>query len=185
MTMPATLPPERNLTRQGHYAGAASRLVAFAADVGLAWVLYTVGVAAVSLTVGLITGHSYSLSHHRWVALGAVIAWGFLYFALQWSASGRTAGMALLGIRVVQTDGSRLTPGRAVARTFAFPLAVLTLGLGFIGILTNRQRKALYDRIAGTAVIYAWDARAAHLRWLADTPDPPTGVRSLDPTGPK
>jgi uncharacterized RDD family membrane protein YckC len=183
--MPVTLPPDRNLTRQGHYAGAASRLLAFGADVGISWGLYTLGVAAVSLTVGLITGHSYSLSHHQWVALAAVVIWEFLYFALQWAASGRTAGMALFGIRVVQTDGSRLTSGRAIARTFAFPLSILLLGLGFVGILTNRQRQALHDRIAGTAVIYAWDARAAHLRWLAEAQDASAPPRSLDPTHPK
>ena len=40
--------PSAELTvgRQGHYAGAVSRLVAFAADVGASWGVYTLGVAA-------------------------------------------------------------------------------------------------------------------------------------------
>lgn len=37
--------------------------------------------------------------------------------------------------------------------------------LGFPGILVQREHRALRDLIAGTAVIYAWDARAA--RFLA------------------
>ena len=30
------------------------------------------------------------------------------------------------------------------------------------------ERRAWHDLLAGTAVVYAWDARAARLRWLAD-----------------
>jgi hypothetical protein len=31
----------------------------------------------------------------------------------------------------------------------------------------QRDRRALNDYIAGTAVVYDWDARAARLRWIA------------------
>jgi hypothetical protein len=58
-----------------------------------------------------------------------------------------------------------------VIRTLAFPLSFLLLGLGFTGILFQRDRRALHDMIAGTAVVYAWDARAARLRYL-DRPPP-------------
>ena len=37
------------------------------------------------------------------------------------------------------------------------------LGLGFVLILLRRDRRALHDLIASTAVVYAWDARAARL----------------------
>jgi hypothetical protein len=43
----------------------------------------------------------------------------------------------------------------------------MTLGLGFLPIVTGRHRRALHDAIAGTAVVYSWDARAARLRFLA------------------
>jgi hypothetical protein len=48
-----------------------------------------------------------------------------------------------------------------------FPLSFLFCGLGFLGVLAQREHRALHDLIAGTAVIYAWDARAARLRFLA------------------
>jgi type VI protein secretion system component VasF len=53
-----------------------------------------------------------------------------------------------------------------------FPLSFLLLGLGFTGILVQRERRALHDLIAGSAVVYAWDARAARLRFLAREPGP-------------
>jgi uncharacterized RDD family membrane protein YckC len=82
--------------------------------------------------------------------------------------------MALLGVRVVSADGAAATVRQAVIRTLAFPLSFLLLGLGFLGILLQHDRRALHDLIAGTAVIYSWDARAARLRFLArDNPPIP------------
>jgi uncharacterized RDD family membrane protein YckC len=153
--------------RQGHYAGAVSRLVAFAADVGASWGLFTLAAAALSFSIQLVSGTNFSLTDYQVASLVAAVVWEFVYFAYQWSLSGKTIGMALLGIRVVRTDGSAIGPRQAVVRTLTLPLSFLLLGLGFLGILTNRNRYALHDRLAGTAVVYSWDARAARLRWLA------------------
>ena len=71
--------------------------------------------------------------------------------------------------RVIATDGTAVGARRAVARAAAFPLSFLLLGLGFAGILLGERRRALHDVIAGTAVIYSWDARAARLRFLSRT----------------
>ena len=60
---------EMTVGRQGHYAGAVSRLVAFAADVGASWGVYTLGVALLNAAVKLVTGHSYTLSNHQILAL--------------------------------------------------------------------------------------------------------------------
>ena len=101
-----------------------------------------------------------------WVII-AYAVWAFTYFAYSWAASGRTAGMALFGVRVVTDDGTDLSGHRAVVRTLALPLSFLFLGLGFAGILLGDRRRALHDVIAGTAVTYSWDARAARLRFLS------------------
>jgi uncharacterized RDD family membrane protein YckC len=54
-----------------------------------------------------------------------------------------------------------------VHRTLGLPLSFLLLGLGFAGILLGGQCRALHDVIAGTAVVYSWDARAAQQRFLS------------------
>jgi uncharacterized RDD family membrane protein YckC len=153
--------------RQGHYAGAVSRLVAFAADVGASWGLFTLGAAALTFTVQLVSGAKFSLSNYQIASLVSAVVWEFVYFAYQWTLSGKTIGMALLGIRVVKTDGAAIGARQAVIRTLTLPLSFLVFGLGFLGILTNRDRHAWHDRLAGTSVVYSWDARAARLRWLA------------------
>ena len=62
---------------------------------------------------------------------------------------------------------------RAVVRILALPLSFLLFGLGFAGIVFQRQNRALHDFIAGTVVVYSWDARAARIRFLARTDEDP------------
>jgi uncharacterized RDD family membrane protein YckC len=61
---------------------------------------------------------------------------------------------------VVRTDGAVLEPRRATIRALVFPFSFLFCGLGFLGILVQREHRALHDLAAGSAVIYAWTARA-------------------------
>ena len=75
--------------------------------------------------------------------------------------------MAAVGLRAVRTDGGALGARRAILRVLAFPLSFLLFGFGFLLILLKRDRRALHDLVAGTAVVYGWDARAARLRFLA------------------
>jgi uncharacterized RDD family membrane protein YckC len=135
--------------------------------VGASWGLFTLGAAALDFSVQLVTGGQFSLTKHQLASLIALVIWEFVYFAYQWALSGKTIGMAVLGIRVVRADGSPIGWRQAVVRTVTLPLSFLVFGLGFLGILTNRNRYAWHDRLAGTAVVYSWDARAARLRWLA------------------
>ena len=160
--------------RQGNYAGAVTRLVAFAADVGASWGIFTVALAGLSFAIQLVTGNQVNLGSRQILALVGLIIWEFIYFAYQWSLAGKTVGMAVLGIRVVGRDGDAITPRQAVIRTITLPLSFL-FGLGFLGILLNKDRHAWHDRLAKTAVVYSWDARAARLRWLAkQEPTTPT-----------
>ena len=167
-------PTPADIGRQGNYAGAVTRLVAFAADIGASWGIFTLAIAGLGLAINLVTGKQVNLTSRQILALIAIIIWEFVYFAYQWALGGKTIGMALLGIRVVATDGDPITPKQAVIRTVTLPLSFLLFGLGFLGILLNKDRHALHDRLAKTVVVYSWDARAARLRWLAkQEPVPP------------
>jgi uncharacterized RDD family membrane protein YckC len=152
---------------QGKYSGFASRFVAFAVDIGVSVGVFMLTLAAASFAAKVLTGKDISWNKGDiWVIIAYAI-WEFIYFAYSWAASGRTAGMALFGVRVVRDDGTGAGGRRAVVRTLALPLSFLFLGLGFTGILLGDRRRALHDVIAGTAVVYSWDARAARLRFLS------------------
>ena len=150
-----------------NYAGAVSRLTAYAIDLAVGSGLLVLILAAISYAAQIVTGHSIDWSHHGWTSGIVSVCWYFLYFGYSWAVSGRTFGMAVLGLRVVGADGADLDPWRGMVRAAAFPLSFLLFGLGFTGILFQHEHRALHDLIAGTAVLYAWDARAARLRFLA------------------
>jgi len=155
------------VTSQGHYAGSVSRFLAFIIDAAVSAGLFSLGLAAANLVMQVVTGHSVHWTRANIVVAIIFVLWEFFYFGYSWAASGRTFGMAVLGIRVIRADGAALDPWRGVARALVFPLSFLCLGLGFLGILVQREHRALHDLIAGSCVTYAWDARAARLRFLA------------------
>lgn len=167
MTLVAPPPIELNEGRQGHYAGAASRLVAFAIDILAIWVLYLLFAAGLSLASQLVSGNSFTLAHHQLAGFIVLIVWGFVYFTYQWALNGKTIGMAIFGLQVVRVDGSHVNGRRAALRTVVLPFSFIFFGLGLLGILVQRNRRALHDLVAGTTVVYSWDARAARFRWLA------------------
>ncbi len=165
------------VTSQGHYAGSVSRFLAFVIDAAVSSGLFALGLAATSFAVQVVTGNSVSWNRSNIVVAIIFAGWEFFYFGYSWAASGKTFGMAVLGVRVVRADGAIADPWRGAVRALAFPLSFLFFGLGFLGILVQRERRALHDLIAGTAVVYAWDARAARLRFLAREAGPgPAGA---------
>ena len=186
MTTVAAPPAELTVGRQGHYAGAVSRLVAFGADVGASWGLYLLGQALVNIAIKLVTGKNYTLTNHRIAAFIVLAVWEFVYYAYQWAVSGKTLGMAIFGIQVVTVEGGPISPRQAVLRTIGLGLTLLTLGIGFLGIVYQRERRALDDFVARTAVVYDWDAKAARLRWLArnEAHQGSSRQRSLIPAAP-
>jgi uncharacterized RDD family membrane protein YckC len=165
--------PGRDLVLQGHYAGAVTRLAAYAIDAVTVSTLFAVGASVVDYLLSEVIGLSFDVGDHPVAATAALLVWSFLYFAVPLAASGRTFGSAILGLQVVRADGSDLDGRHAVVRVLAFPLSFLLFGAGFVLILVQRERRALHDLIADTAVVYAWDARAAHMRLLARAPRGP------------
>src|SRR5690349_29301 len=165
--LPPAAPPGTGRDLRGQYSGFASRFIAFLVDCVVSIGVFMLVLAAASFAASVLTGTSIHWSRaNLWVVI-AFFGWEFFYYAYCWTAGGKTPGMVLLGLQVVSLDGSQAGTRRGIIRTLAFPLSFILLGLGFVGILFQRDRRALHDLIADTAVIYDWDAREARLRSLA------------------
>jgi uncharacterized RDD family membrane protein YckC len=158
-------------SRLGHYAGPATRAAAYFVDMAISLGVFAlvVGVTLFLLNLTLQTDLSQS-SGPAWLWTTLLLLWEWLYFGGSWAASGKTAGMGLLGLRVVARDGAPLDPWRGVVRAPALLLTFATFGIGFVGIIIGKQHRALQDVLAGTVVVYDWDARTARLRFLARRP---------------
>jgi len=166
MTRSRTREPEPSLT--GHYAGVVTRLTSYVIDSFAVSAIFSLVTAGLIWLAELVTGNNYDAADLGSVAGGVIfLVWVFLYFWLPMSIWGKTIGMAVLGLDLVRRDGDRVGAGRVAIRVITFPISFLIFGLGFLGILVGREHRALHDVFAGTTIVYAWDARAARLRFLA------------------
>jgi uncharacterized RDD family membrane protein YckC len=164
---------ERDLALQGRYAGPFSRLASAAADFGAGIGIFNVLLAAVSFAWRVVTGHDVSFSHHPAIVDPILGLWALVYLAYPWALSGKTLGMAVLGIRVVTPAGLPIRPWQAVVRALVLPFSVALAPFGLAGVVVGKERRTLHDVAAGTVVIYSWNARAAQLRAIAGAPSAP------------
>lgn len=77
----------------------------------------------------------------------------FGYFTLFHFLAGQTPGKMLTGLRVEGTNGEPLVFSQAFLRSVGGLLQLIPLGLGYLLILTNAERRGWNDRLAGTRVI--------------------------------
>lgn len=162
-------PPEA--TRLGEYAGPATRLAGWFVDMGVSLLVFALASAVTMFLLNLMLETQLTKnSGPGWLWTILVLLWEWLYFGGSWAASGKTPGMALLGLRVVDRDGAPLEPWRGVMRAPALLLTFATFGIGFVGIVIGKEHRGLQDVLAGTVVVYDWDARTARLRFLARRP---------------
>jgi uncharacterized RDD family membrane protein YckC len=151
---------------EGHYAGIVTRLVAFVIDVAIIALVFAIGGHILEYLLSVVLHRTVRFSDAALYPDIILALWAFLYFAYPLAVSGRTCGMGVVGVRVVQANGRDLSARRAIVRTLALPLSFLLLCFGFLLIVLRGDRRALHDLIAGSSVVYAWDARAARMRFL-------------------
>lgn len=141
-------------------AGLATRALAAAIDLALLFISYSILSGVFASLIADVFGKPLSLvSVIVLSALGVIVAGAI--FATFWSLTGQTPGMRFLAIRLTYRGSRDLTFGRAAWRVFAVILSLLPLGLGYLAILRDPQRRAWADRLTGTEVCYDSVARAA------------------------
>lgn len=64
-----------------------------------------------------------------------------------------TVGKLVMGLKVTDLDGHRLTPARAAGRYVGKILSSLILGIGFLMVAFTDKKQGLHDKIAGTLVV--------------------------------
>jgi len=131
---------------------------------------------ATSLALLVLAGWSYPLSpSQRWVLQAVLFVVVGVYFVYCWVRAGQTLAMKSWRLRIVDGDGGRLTPARAVLR-YLLAWSLFAPGLAFValtnaGAVSNvvafatgllimlalsrldRRGQLLHDRILGSRVI--------------------------------
>ena len=84
-----------------------------------------------------------------------MLAVGMTYLLVFHIVLGRTLGMRLLKMKVIDVYGERPSPARCIARCGGYLAGVATLFLGFLWMGFDSEKRGLQDWIAGTYVIRA------------------------------
>jgi uncharacterized RDD family membrane protein YckC len=146
--------PQRK--RRPIFAGSFSRLLALAIDAGVVYGSLLLVTAAIAALINVFSTGDQQADAVV-IALG-FSAWSliaFAYLVIFWSGAGRTPGMSFVAIRMLSEDGKPVRPGQAIRRVIWLGLSALPLGLGFWGVLFERERRGWPDRRAHTVVCYA------------------------------
>lgn len=152
---------ERAQHLQGQRAGAVSRGLAFAADLGVAFVIYLLLVAGVSLLWDLLFSAQFAIPKPPGWLNGIGIYWVLVvYLAIGWGSTGRSVGKQLLGLRVVRADATPVGPARALLRAM-FCAAFYP---GLLLAVVSRRNRSLQDIVCHTVVVYDWIPESARPR---------------------
>jgi uncharacterized RDD family membrane protein YckC len=77
-----------------------------------------------------------------------------VYYSLLESSSWQgTLGKKLLGMRVTDLNGNRISFGRATGRYFGKILSGMICFIGFVMVAFTEKRQGLHDMLAGTLVV--------------------------------
>jgi len=144
------------------YGGFFRRIAAFLADQVLLAVLYSI-VFFISIRILGIDGISWftlsdSIEEEGGMRLFVSYEWMTLvlsmaYFTYFHGTTGRTPGKGLFGLRVLQKDGTPVTPGIAFLRWVGYVVSFLPFMLGFVWVAVDRRKQGWHDKIAGTVVV--------------------------------
>ena len=86
------------------------------------------------------------------------------YAGFESSGKQATLGKMAVGIKVTDTEGRRLTLGRALLRWLAVFLNYITLYVGYLIAAFTERQQGLHDMVVGTLVVDRW-AYTAHPDW--------------------
>ena len=168
---PASSPRRTRIS--GYYAGPLTRLLAYLIDSFIvfsgAGLISTIIVGSINVVLELDLQWDWRAGVLGFVAFSV---WFFTYFWVGVAISGRTPGMSVLGIKVVDREGTPVTPAHAAVRALFLPISAITV-VGVLGVVFDARQRALHDVVAKTAVVYDWGDRPAELpaplsKWLTD-----------------
>lgn len=150
---------------KGQYAGFVSRLLAYGIDI----TVITLMLITFTWLIDTVTRFFPTIKLNPEDAVGLVLAsvviviTAGIYFVFFWTLVGQTPGKMLLGLRVVSPNGTLPTIWQSFRRYIGYYLSAVALYAGYWWVLIDNRRQGWHDKLAGTVVVYAWDARLGDL----------------------
>jgi uncharacterized RDD family membrane protein YckC len=154
-------PQENQETLLGQYAGFVTRLIGFLIDRLIlggvtALIAFLAGLVLSLFDINKLLG-TEQLAEWIMLVLALVVTLLIVlsYHIVFWMLAGQTPGQRLMGVRIVRTNGERVTFWRAVGRFLGYFVSSI-LFLGYLWVLVDDRRQGFHDKIADTVALYAW-----------------------------
>ena len=147
------------------FAGFWRRLVAYLIDNTIICIVFFVLflIAMMAFFIGAASGEESGwiadLADPTKISSAVIFIWLFFlvltigYFTYFHGTTGRTPGKMLLGLQVINDDGTPLSFGTAFLRAVGYLVSGAILNLGFIWAAFDKRKQGWHDKIAGTVVI--------------------------------
>ncbi len=140
--------PRGTYTAHAAYAGFWRRFAAMLVD----FIVLFIGYFALGVVLAMNNSNDKNAHESLVTFLGFFAQWA--YFAgMESSDKGGTLGKILLGIKVVDLSGNKITFGRASGRYFGKIISGLTLGIGYLMAAFTSTKQTLHDKMASCLVV--------------------------------
>ena len=84
-----------------------------------------------------------------------LLFFSIFYYIGFWTTDGQTMGKTIIGLKVIRTDGTQLSVGRALLRYIGYIVSASLFSIGFLWADFDPKRQGWHDKLAGTLVVYA------------------------------
>jgi uncharacterized RDD family membrane protein YckC len=137
---------------QGHRAGFFSRTIAAIIDlvsVIIIVLLFNLGAAFLRMVIEQV--QDVTVPKLGWsVAIGTALLW--LLWTYAWATTGRSLGMHIMGLRIINYSGQRVRlPVAALRSSFC-----IVFPLGLLWVIISPANRSVQDVVLRTSVVYDW-----------------------------
>ena len=148
---------EADLPKAGFWIRAAAAFVDALISGALQGIILFLFAGLLSLLLHGYDGDSIVMVCLAWLLSGSISVVYYVYFT---AFGGQTPGKMALRIKVIRTDSSSLTLGRAFYReTLCKFVSGIILGIGYLMVVFDDKKQGLHDRMADTYVVRLDDKR--------------------------
>jgi uncharacterized RDD family membrane protein YckC len=114
-------------------------------------VAFTLAYLPLAMGMGIENLAEHPVARHLMTLWMLFVAVGF--HAWFWTHGGQTLGMRAWRLRLIADDGGKVALKQALVRYAVAILSWLALGVGFLWILVDREKRAWHDIASGTRLI--------------------------------
>ena len=137
---------DKKLEAHGKYAGFLKRIISFLVDfIFIGLILGLIFILLIVLKINI------TIPNYMYFVIFIITL--ILYKIILESFVSTTVGKKLVGIKIETIEGEKIGFSKALIRNISIVLDIITLGIGYLLILFNKEKMALHDMVAKTIVV--------------------------------